>query len=281
MYADRPILQHLHHLGILLAALSGWFVLLALIFVPLERLFPLRPGKIFRAELLADLGYYFLNAIVPGLVLAVPLGWAAWVAHRMIPVGVTAAFAHWPVGLRLFTSLVVAEIGLYWGHRWCHEVPLLWRFHVVHHSPTHIDWLVNSRAHPVDFIFTRLCGLVPLYALGLGNPVDGNPGAITILVMFLGPIWGFFIHANIKWRFGKLEWLIATPAFHHWHHTNDSLAVINKNYAPMFPWVDRLFGSFHLPRGRQSVRFGTDSSVAPDMVGQLIDPFAGPRPNNR
>jgi sterol desaturase/sphingolipid hydroxylase (fatty acid hydroxylase superfamily) len=256
-------------------------VLLALIFVPLERLFALRPEKIFRAELLADLGYYFLNAIVPGLVLASPLGWAAWVAHRMIPAGLTTAFAHWPVGLRLFTSLVVAEIGLYWGHRWSHEVPLLWRFHAVHHSPTHIDWLVNSRAHPVDFIFTRLCALVPLYALGLGNPGDANPGAITILVMFLGPIWGFFIHANIKWRFGKLEWLIATPAFHYWHHTNDSPAVINKNYAPIFPWVDRLFGSYHLPKDRQSARFGTDSAVAPDMVGQLIDPFAGPRPDHR
>jgi sterol desaturase/sphingolipid hydroxylase (fatty acid hydroxylase superfamily) len=84
MYADRPFLQHLHHLGTVLAALSGWFVLLALIFVPLERLFALRPGKIFRAELLADVGYYFLNAIVPALVLAVPLG---WVAHRMIPAG--------------------------------------------------------------------------------------------------------------------------------------------------------------------------------------------------
>jgi sterol desaturase/sphingolipid hydroxylase (fatty acid hydroxylase superfamily) len=218
MYADRPFLQHLHHLGTVLAALSGWFVLLALIFVPLERLFALRPGKIFRAELLADVGYYFLNAIVPALVLAVPLG---WVAHRMIPAGLTTAFAHWPVGLRLFTSPVVAEIGLYWGHRWCHEVPLLWRFHAVHHRPTHIDWLVNSRAHPVDFIFTRLCGLVPLYALGLGNPVDANPGETTILVVFLGPIWGFFIHVSIKWRFGKLEWPLATPAFHHWHHAND------------------------------------------------------------
>jgi sterol desaturase/sphingolipid hydroxylase (fatty acid hydroxylase superfamily) len=277
----HSFLPYLHHLAMTLAALSAWLMLLGAIFIPLERLFALRPGKIFRPAFLTDIGYYFLNGVVPAMVLSMPLGLAAWVAHRLMPSTVAVTFAHWPVALRIFTTLVLAEIGLYWGHRWCHEIPLLWRFHAVHHSPTHVDWLVNTRGHPVDFIFTRLCGLMPLYALGLGTPVDGDTGVIALLVLFLGPIWGFFIHANVRWRFGPLEWLIATPAFHHWHHTNDGAAVINKNYAPMWPWIDRLFGSLYLPPNRQPVVYGTDLAVAPGIVGQLLDPFAGPRPSGQ
>jgi len=266
--------EHLFTVTKMAASLSVWLVLLALVFLPLERLFSLRPARVFRAGFLADLGYYFINGIVPGLALGVPLAAAAWVAHRWVPASLTGAFAHSPLAVRFIVALLVTEVGFYWGHRWCHEIPFLWRFHAVHHSPTHIDWLVNSRGHPFDFIFTRLCGLVPLFVLGLGNPIGGDSATIPVVVMLLGPTWGFFIHANVRWRFGPLEWLVATPAFHHWHHTNDGPALINKNYAPMLPWVDRVFGSYYLPKDRQPSVYGTHTAVSPGLTGQLLDPFA-------
>ena len=272
---DAFRLMHLHLSDIMLsvARLLVWLLLLAAIFVPLERWFAVGPAKVLRPGLRADLAYYFINGVVPVLALGVPLAAVAWAARRMMPAGVTVAFAHLPSGMRVFAALAVAEVGLYWGHRWCHEVPLLWRFHVIHHSPRHLDWLVNSRGHPVDFIFTRLCGLVPLYGLGLAAPLHGDPGSVAFLVMLLGPAWGFFIHANLGWRFGPLEWLIASPAFHQWHHANDNPAVINKNYAPMFPWVDRIFGTLYLPPSRPAV-YGTDTAVSPNLGRQLTDPFA-------
>jgi sterol desaturase/sphingolipid hydroxylase (fatty acid hydroxylase superfamily) len=266
--------EHLFTVAKMAASLSVWLVLLALVFLPLERLFSLRPARVFRAAFLTDLGYYFINGIVPGLALGVPLAAAAWIAHRWIPASLTGAFAHSSLAVRFIVALLVTEVGFYWGHRWCHEIPFLWRFHAVHHSPTHIDWLVNSRGHPVDFIFTRLCGLVPLFVLGLGNPIAGDSATIPVVVMLLGPTWGFFIHANVRWRFGPLEWLVATPAFHHWHHTNDGPALINKNYAPMLPWVDRVFGSYYLPKDRQPSIYGTHTAVPPSLAGQLLDPFA-------
>jgi sterol desaturase/sphingolipid hydroxylase (fatty acid hydroxylase superfamily) len=250
-----------------------WLVLLAAIFTPLERLFALHPRKIFRKAILTDLGYYFLSSLAPGLVLSLPLALLAWTVHRFVPSAFTVYIAALPLWERALAALVVGEIGFYWGHRWSHEIPLLWRFHAIHHSAEHVDFLVNTRAHPVDMVFTRLCGLVPLYILGLAAPIGRGGSLIPVIIILIGTIWGFFIHANLRWRFGPLEWIVATPAFHHWHHTNDGPAYINKNYSPMLPVIDRIFGTLYLPHDRQPQRYGIDQPISPALIGQLIDPF--------
>ncbi len=253
--------------------LSAWLVILTVVFTPLERLFALHPKKIFRKAIVTDLGYYFLNSLAPGILLAFPLSVLAWGAHRAVPAGLIAIVTAMPLWARLSAAMVVGEIGAYWGHRWTHQVPLLWRFHAVHHSAEQLDFLVSTRAHPVDIVFTRLCELTPMYVLGLASPMAVQGSLVPILAVLIGQFWGFFIHANVKWRFGPLEWLVSTPAFHHWHHTNDGPDVINKNYAPMLPWVDWVFGTMYLPKDRQPERYGIDQKTSPLLFGQLVDPF--------
>ena len=151
------------------------------------------------------------------------------------------------------------------------EIPLLWRFHAIHHSAEEIDWLVNTRAHPFDIVFVRLCGFVPMYALGLAQPMIGKTvDVMPLLIMLVATLWGFFIHANLRWRFGPLEWLIATPGFHHWHHTNDEH--INKNYASMLPWMDKLFGTWYMPKQQWPAKYGIDAPMA-GFAGQLLQPL--------
>jgi hypothetical protein len=125
----------------------------------------------------------------------------------------------------------------------------------------------------VDLVFTRMCEMTPMFVLGLVSPANLSGTAIPFLLMFVGSTWGFFIHANVNWRFGPLEWLISTPAFHHWHHTNDGPAYINKNYAPVLPWVDKMFGTLYLPKDKQPARYGIDQPISPVLFGQLVEPF--------
>jgi len=250
-----------------------WLVLLAVVFVPLERLFALRPKHIFRKAVVTDVGYYFLNSLLPGFLLGFPLAMVALGVRHFEPAAFLKLMAGLPLWARLSAAAVVGEIGYYWGHRWSHEIPLLWRFHAVHHSAEEVDFLVSSRGHPVDLVFTRMCEMTPMYALGLVSPANLSGTAIPFLLILVGTTWGFFIHANVKWRFGPLEWLISTPAFHHWHHTNDGPAYINKNYAPVLPWVDKMFGTLYLPKDKQPARYGIDQPISPVLFGQLVEPF--------
>jgi hypothetical protein len=109
--------------------------------------------------------------------------------------------------------------------------------------------------------------------LGLAAPQAGIAGTIPMLVLPLGTVWGFFVHANVRWRFGPLEWVLAIPAFHHWHHTNDGPTYVDKNYAPMLPWVDCLVGTFYLPKAQRPSRHGTDHPVSSGLFAQLPEPF--------
>ncbi len=249
--------------------------LIIAIFVPLEHYFAVRPAKRFQKGWTTNLGWYFLNGLTAVFILGPPSALLAAGIHAVLPANFTAAAAGLPLGVRMVAAMVVGEIGFYWGHRLSHEIPLLWRFHAVHHSAEHINFLVNTRAHPVDMVFTRFCGLVLLYATGLAGTVGPAPTLVPALVLFIGSLWSFFIHANVRWRLGFFEEILSTPAFHHWHHSRRDH--IDHNYAAMLPFMDRVFGTFHLPR-EWPAKYGTDTPMPQTLAGQMIAPFAPPTP---
>lgn len=248
-----------------------WLLLLAVAFMPLERLFAARPRKTFGKRLVGDVGFYFISGLVPSLLLTPPLALVGQFAHAIVPYSLHAAVAASPLWLRAVAALVVSEIGFYWGHRWSHENPFLWRFHSIHHNPTELYFLISARAHPIDNVFVRLCGLIPVYLLGIATPLTPAGGVVSALLVLVLTLWGFLIHANLRWRFGPLEWVIATPAFHHWHHTLPEPR--DRNYASMLPVMDWVFGTHYLPPKQWPSAYGIDAKLPRSLGGQLLYPF--------
>jgi sterol desaturase/sphingolipid hydroxylase (fatty acid hydroxylase superfamily) len=248
------------------ARLAISFVVLFAIFVPLEALFPLVRRQFWqRRGVGADVIHFFVSgAIRKSLVLFVLVVLVYWLGFLVWP-PLQKTMTALPWWLQFLIANVVFDVGAYWGHRWAHTVPFLWRFHAVHHSSEQLDWMAASRVHPLDQTFIRVCGILPVYLLGFTKETFGA------LIVFEG-LLAIFIHANVKWRFGWLEWLVATPAFHHWHHANEDSATSNKNFSGLLPWVDWLFGTLHLPE-RFPTKYGINEPMPPGYAGQMAEPF--------
>jgi sterol desaturase/sphingolipid hydroxylase (fatty acid hydroxylase superfamily) len=186
-------------------------------------------------------------------------------AHWLVPEGLRAAVAAQPIWLQLTEALVIADLGFYITHRTFHTIPWLWKFHAIHHSIEEMDWLAAGRVHPVDQVLTKGMSLLPLFALGFSEAAIGIHALIYHWQAYL-------IHANVRISFGPLRWLIASPEFHHWHHGNHPEAY-NKNYAGQLAFLDKLFGTMHMPEGQMPAKYGVDEPVPQQYFLDLIYPF--------
>ncbi|HEV2719528.1 MAG TPA: sterol desaturase family protein [Thermoanaerobaculia bacterium] len=85
-------------------------------------------------------------------------------------------------------------------------------------------------------------------------------------------LYAILRHANVSWDSGPLRTVIASPRFHRWHHTSEEEG-LDRNFAGMFPWIDIVFGTFHMPEGREPAEFGVREAVPAGFFGQLAWPF--------
>ncbi|WP_280150694.1 sterol desaturase family protein [Piscinibacter sp. XHJ-5] len=238
-----------------------WFILdllgSALIFVFIEKLFALRRNQpVFRPEWQTDLHHFIVNHMVVGFVLLATnllvhklFGWAA-------KEGVQAWVQGLPFPAALFLIILVADLVQYWTHRAYHEIPLLWRLHAVHHSVKSMDWLAGSRQHIVELLITRTLVLAPIFVLGFSKEV------IDAYIVVVG-FQAVFNHANVSVRLGPLRYVIVTPNFHHWHHSQDDEA-IDKNYAAHFAFLDHFFGTAVQSERQWPDRYGVVGDYVPN-----------------
>ena len=238
-----------------------WFILdllgSSLIFVFIEKLFALRREQpVFRAEWQVDMQHFIVNHMIVGFVLLATnllvhklFGWAA-------KDGVQAWVRDLPYPVALFLIVLVADLVQYATHRAYHEVPVLWRLHAVHHSVKSMDWLAGSRQHVVELLITRTLVLAPIFVLGF------DKGMIDTYIVIVG-FQAVFNHANVSVRLGPLRYLIVTPNFHHWHHSQDDEA-IDKNYAAHFAFIDYVFGTAVKSDRKWPDQYGVVGDYVPD-----------------
>jgi lathosterol oxidase len=241
-------------------------IITSAIFVPLERLFGRREQPIFRSGFWTDMTYFFISTLAVQVTTLLTLQPAmvlfGWVESSLS--GVRGFVGGLPWVVQFLLIMLTTDIVQYWVHRTFHVVPWLWKFHAVHHSTDAMDWLAGSRLHVVEQIFTRALTFIPVFILGF------HLVPMAAYVVFI-TFHATFIHANVRFFYGPLKWLVATPQFHHWHHAIEREA-IDKNFAVHFPVLDLLFGTYYLPDQWPS-GYGIHDEVPRGWLRQFFYPF--------
>lgn len=246
----------------LLLATGASLLFLAVVFRPLEWAFPARRQRFFRPAWWTDLAYFLGQYLLwSGLVLILVAEIGAWFA-ALVPGSFHAAVAAQPWWLQAIEVVLLSDLCIYWGHRWQHRAAFLWRFHKVHHSAEHLDWLAAHREHPLDTLYTLT--LINLPAHLLGFPLETLAG----LIAFRG-LWAIYIHSNVRLPLGPLRMLVGAPELHHWHHDRDRHA---GNYANISPLMDLLFGTYHHP-SHEPPSYGLAEPFPHGYLRQLLHPL--------
>jgi hypothetical protein len=168
--------------------------------------------------------------------------------------------------VQVLIALFILDFFGYLRHRLMHS-KYLWPFHSIHHSSRQIDWLSTERNHPINFLIIVTLNLVVLIAVF-------DFLYVATLSVLIRRSYGFFVHSNIKVCYGPLDYVFVSPLFHRWHHT-DAKEGEGKNFAIMFSFIDVLFGSYRLPKGKEdSGSFGIfQEEIANELWAQFIYPF--------
>ncbi len=148
-------------------------------------------------------------------------------------------FFDMPLWLKVLCSLVLLDLGMYFRHTMFHVLPLLWRFHRVHHSDPDCDLSTGLRFHPVEVLISTL--LKGMIILSLGPPVI----AVIIFELTIS-LMSMFVHSNIRLSSAVepiLRWFFVTPDMHRVHHSSKENET-NSNFSFHLSIWDRLFGTY-------------------------------------
>jgi sterol desaturase/sphingolipid hydroxylase (fatty acid hydroxylase superfamily) len=246
-----------------------WFLLdlllMALIYVPLERLWPQYPEQgTFRTDWWMDV-VYFMSTHFPLQILSFLVLLPATQATKYLGVPILQqSIARLPWLLQFFLAIVVADLAEYFVHLAFHKIPFLWRFHSIHHSSKALDWIAGSRSHFVDDTLVRAFVLLPM--------MFGFSQTIILAYLIFVTLHATWTHCNFAPNAKWLEKFLVMPRYHHWHHTSQKEG-IDKNFAIHFPWIDKIFGTYYFPETWPE-KYGLDGEqLSPSFWRQTIEPF--------
>ncbi len=189
-----------------------------------------------------DFTHLLITSMVPpmlfkALLEALFLGLSIFVAAK---VGFDLWPHHWNLFFQMILAIHLGDMGYYILHRALHEIPKIWPYHAVHHSPEELYIIASNRAHPVQIFFTFGMQMMILWTLGI------NAEALLMFSIFVS-VNGQLQHCNIKMRCGIFNWILATPDLHRWHHSI-VIPESNSNYGNNVVLWDILLGTRFLPK---------------------------------
>ena len=241
------------------------FIFSVIICITLEKLFPkYREQIILRPKWKLDMQYFSINHLLITAFMLVG-NWACFQFNWALSDAFQTYIKTLPFAVQFLILYLTADFLLYWSHRLFHENHKLWKFHAVHHSTEHMDWLAGSRSHMVHSVFERSMIMVMLFLIGADK-------AVIDTYIIVAATQAVLIHLNSDLPVGWFKFIIVTPQFHHWHHASDKPA-IDTNYGSHTVLFDRLFKTYHMPVKFWPKKYGTTRPLPQTFIQQFLYPF--------
>ncbi|HJO04292.1 MAG TPA: sterol desaturase family protein [Acidobacteriota bacterium] len=182
-----------------------------------------------------------------------------------------------PRGVAIPVAIVLFDFWMYVWHRVNHAIPILWRFHRVHHADANMDATTGVRFHTVEVVLSYVTKIAVMQLVGMSIWQLALYEAIVLPVVLVH-------HSNValpRWIDRGLLFLIVTPAMHRVHHSR-LRAETDSNYGSLFPYWDYALGSLRLREDVGAVQIGLDEFDADDyqsLAGMILRTPRSPEPS--
>jgi sterol desaturase/sphingolipid hydroxylase (fatty acid hydroxylase superfamily) len=240
-------------------------------FLIYERLWPaaespllLRFGRATAAawrRLARNVSLFGINLLISPLLVLPITAWAEGFSLGLRP----AWWSGWP-GLVL--DLVLLDLWIYWWHRANHEIPLLWRFHQVHHLDEHLDSTTGVRFHFGEVLLSAAVRALVIILFDI-------PLTSVLLFEALVLISAIFHHSDARLPArleAALSRVIITPSIH-WVHHHKVRTDTDSNYGTIFSFWDPLFRSRSRTRRWATMPIGVEGRRDRPLLRLLTTPF--------
>ena len=194
-----------------------------------------RKERFFSKSLLQDFIWFVYQHMFLWIMLGTYVTWLKAGVDNHFPHLASDALQAWPWWAKLVFGLLLVDLLDWAQHLLMHKVPILWKFHKLHHSQREINFFTNYRTHFVDDLTFNLVSVLPFVFLSFEIPQIW----IILVIRKWHPI---LIHANIRTNLGPLKYFMVTPQSHRVHHSLQP-EHFDKNYGCVFAIWDQMFGT--------------------------------------
>jgi sterol desaturase/sphingolipid hydroxylase (fatty acid hydroxylase superfamily) len=205
------------------------------------------------------LGFYAATSVVEMLFLKI-LG-ALSITVPIIDVSI------WPVPVQFVVFYLLIDFAQFFGHYLMHKSDFLWQFHRIHHAPKEIGFATTRHFHWVEYLVLKPCMWIPLGLLGFSGK------DYVIYYMWFGIFLVFLSHANVKIKWGIINYIFITPDNHFWHHAKNIPLRTGVNFSSTLMIWDHLFKTFYLPKNIEPQLGIPEDDIPSGFFGQMWSPF--------
>ena len=222
------------HSFLVVLALAAFFIILESV-LPKKMNYSVLTRKGFFQDFAYIFFYDFLLTfpVVVGSALLLEEVTGGWVLYDMSQV---APLIMWPV------IFVINDLVNWFGHVLLHKIPLLWKFHKVHHAQEELGFGSTRHFHFVEYLVFKPLMFLPFGLLGV------VPEDYMVFQIWVSFTFTFLSHANVQVNWGVFNHIFITPDTHYWHHAKNVASEHSVNYASILVIWDKLFGYFYLPK---------------------------------